>query len=50
MEKLLDVRPLVREINDIEDQMQAAPAGPELQLYMQRYEAIHDKLAEMMAR
>jgi hypothetical protein len=50
MAKVLEVRPLVREINEIEDQMQAAPDGPELQAHLQRYEAIHDQLAEMMAR
>jgi hypothetical protein len=50
MEKLLDVRPLVREIGDIEEQMQNMPDSPELQGLMQRYLALHDQLAGVMAK
>ena len=50
MEKLFDVRPLVREIQQIEEQMQSAPDGPEMQGLMQRYLALYDELADVMAQ
>jgi hypothetical protein len=50
MEKLFDVRPLVREIQLIEEQMQSMPDGPEMQDLMQRYLELYDKLADVMAK
>jgi hypothetical protein len=49
-EKLLDVRPLVREIREIEDQMPGMPEGPALQGLVQRYQALYDELADVMAK
>jgi hypothetical protein len=50
MDKLLDVRPLVREIGDIEDQLNGLPDGPEMRTLLEKYLALHDKLADAMAK
>lgn len=50
MEKMLEVRPLAREIRQIEDQLQSMPNGPEMQDLMQRYLALYDKLAAVVAK
>jgi hypothetical protein len=49
MEKVLDVRPLVREIDQMSAQMEGLPPGPERQRLLERYLALHDKLAEVVA-
>jgi hypothetical protein len=50
MEKVLDVRPLVREIDRIGAQMERLPPGPERQRLMEQYLGLHDKLAEVIAK
>jgi len=50
MDKLLDVRPLVREISQIEDQMRDLPEGPEMRTLLGKYLELHDQLAETMAK
>lgn len=50
LEKMLEVRNLVRDLADLETQMQNAPDSPELQTLKQRYLALHDELAAKMAK
>lgn len=50
MEKLLDVRPLVREIEQVEAEMSDMPEGPELQARKKQYLALYDQLAAVMAK
>lgn len=50
MDKLLQVRPLVREIEDLEEQLQGLADGPELEKLTQRYLGLYDRLAAAMAR
>src|SRR5262249_32269742 len=50
IEKVLDIRPLIREIEQIEDQLPDLPPGPERDAARVRYETLHDALAEVMAR
>jgi hypothetical protein len=50
MEKLLDVRPLVREIGEVEEKMRGLPAGAEMTSLLEQYLALQDKLADVMAK
>jgi len=50
MEKMLDVRPLVREIQHIKEQLQDLPDGPEMRSLKERYHELYDQLAEVMAK
>ena len=50
MDKVLGVRPMVREIEQIEQQLQALPAGPDRSSLLQRYFRLHDVLADEMAK
>jgi hypothetical protein len=50
MEKALDVRPLVREIQQIEDQLHGMPDNPDKSRLLERYLKLHDKLADMLAK
>jgi hypothetical protein len=50
MDKLLDVRPLVREIAQVEDQLRELPNGPEMDELLEHYLALHDKLADVMTK
>src|SRR5262245_35406851 len=50
MDKLLRVWPLVREIQKVEDQLQGLPDGPDRVSLQQQYLALHDQLADAMAR
>jgi hypothetical protein len=50
VDKLLDVRPLVRELDEIEEQMRDLPDGPEMDELLEQYLALHDKLADVMAK
>jgi hypothetical protein len=50
MKKILEVRPLVRKIRQIEDQSQRVPDGPEMQVLVQRYEALCDQLADVVSK
>jgi hypothetical protein len=49
VEKMLGVRPLVREIETLGNQLDELPAGPERQLVLERYLGLHDRLAEVVA-
>jgi hypothetical protein len=49
VEKVLDVRPLVRAIEQTEDQLHGLPPGPERQRLLEQYLGLYDKLAEVMA-
>ncbi len=50
VDKLLDVRPLVREIAHMEDQLRELPDGPEMTECLTQYLALYDKLADVMAK
>jgi hypothetical protein len=50
MEKVLEVRPLVREIQRIEEQLHGLPDGPERRILLTQYAHVHDKLADLVAR
>jgi hypothetical protein len=50
LDKLFDVRPLVREIEEIETQLAGLPEGPEMQSVLEQYLLAYDKLAEAMAK
>jgi hypothetical protein len=49
VEKVLDVRPLVRDIDHLGSRLDELPAGPERQLVLERYLGLHDRLAEVVA-
>ena len=49
MEKTLEVRPLVRAIEQASTQLDGLPPGPERQRLLDQYLGLHDKLAEVMA-
>jgi hypothetical protein len=49
MEKVLEVRPLVREIDQIGAQMEGLPPGPERRRLMEQYLGLHDRLAAVVA-
>jgi hypothetical protein len=49
MEKVLGMRPLVREIEYLSSQLDELPAGPERQQVLERYLGLHDKLADAVA-
>jgi len=50
MEKMLDVRPLVRDIQQAMEQLQGLPDGPERRILQQRYLTLNDQLADVMAK
>ncbi|HZZ82736.1 MAG TPA: hypothetical protein VFE62_29830 [Gemmataceae bacterium] len=50
MEKVFQVRPLVRDIREVEEQMGNAKNRVELQGLMNQYMALHDQLADIMAK
>jgi hypothetical protein len=53
MEKMLDVRPLIREIQETEDRLKALPegaSGSEKRRLQDRYLKLYDRLAEEMAK
>jgi hypothetical protein len=50
VEKTLDVRPLVRRILRLEEQLEKMPDGPDMQTVLDEYLKAHDELAEVMAR
>jgi hypothetical protein len=50
VEKTLDVRPLVRKILRIEEQLKDLPDGPDTQALLDEYLKAYDELAEVMAR
>jgi hypothetical protein len=53
MEKMLDVRPLIREIQETEDRLKQLPDGSpgrEKQRLQEHYLKLYDRLAEEMAK
>ncbi|HEV8000724.1 MAG TPA: hypothetical protein VGP63_12645, partial [Planctomycetaceae bacterium] len=50
VEKTLDVRPLVRKILKLEEQMEEMPDGPDKRLLLDEYLKAYDELAEVMSR
>jgi hypothetical protein len=50
MEKTLEVRPLVREIEEIEQQLVGLQDGPEKRSVLNRYFKLYDQLADLMAK
>jgi hypothetical protein len=49
LEKMLDVRPLVRAIEQMSAQLDGLPPGPERQRLLEQYLGLQDKLAEVIA-
>jgi hypothetical protein len=49
MEKVLEVRPLIRAIEQMGAQLVDLPPGPERQSLLEQYLGLHDKLAELIA-
>lgn len=50
VEKTLEVRPLVREIEEMESRLLELPSGEEKEALLQKYFSHYDKLAEVMAK
>jgi hypothetical protein len=50
MEKTLDVRPLVRKIEQLEEQLSGMPDGPEMRALLEQYLELHDELADVMSK
>ena len=50
MEKTLEVRPLVREIEDIEHRLDGLQDDPEKRRLLERYLKLYDELADVMAK
>jgi hypothetical protein len=49
VEKVLDMRPLIRAIEQTEAQLDGLPPGPERQRLLEQYLELYDRLAEVMA-
>jgi hypothetical protein len=50
VDKLLAVRPLIREIVETEDRLELLPEGQEKQGVVELYHNLHDKLADEMSK
>jgi hypothetical protein len=50
MDKMLDVRPLVRQIQQVEEKFQELPDGPQKRSLLEQYLKLHDKLADVVAK
>jgi hypothetical protein len=50
MEKMLGVRPLVRQMEETEDLLKDLPDGPEKRRLLGHYLQLHDRLAEELAK
>ena len=50
MDKTLEVRPLIRKIEQLEDQLKTLPDGPALRALKEQYLQLHDELAAVMAK
>ena len=50
MQKTLEVRQRVREIEEIEDRLEGLPDGPAKQNLRERYLQVYDQLADEMAK
>jgi hypothetical protein len=49
VDKMLDVRPLVRAIEQMSTQLDGLPTGPERQRLWEQYLRLHDQLAAVIA-
>jgi len=49
VERVLGVRPLIREIERVGTELDVLPAGPDRQRLFERYLGLHDQLAAAMA-
>lgn len=49
VEKVLGVRPLIREIERMSAELEGFPPGPDRQRLLEQYLGLHDKLAAAMA-
>jgi hypothetical protein len=50
MEKTLEVRPLVRAIEEIEERLHRSPDNAEKRALLERYLKLYDELADVMAK
>jgi hypothetical protein len=50
MDRVLNVRPLVRAIRQTEEQLHGLPNGSERQILLDKYFKLHDQLADVMAK
>ena len=50
VEKVLEVRPMIREIERIEKRLASLPEGAERRTLTEKYLALHDQLAGIMAK
>jgi hypothetical protein len=50
VEKTLEVRPLVRQILRIEEQLDTMPDGPDRRTLLEHFLKMHDELAEVMSK
>jgi hypothetical protein len=50
VEKMLSVRPLLRELLATQDQLGSLPEGQEKQGLVELYHNLHDKLADVMSK
>jgi hypothetical protein len=50
MEKVLEVRPLVREIQQLEARLHGLPDGPQRRSLLEHYLELYDKLADVVAK
>jgi len=50
VDKTLEVRPLVRKILRLEEQLETMPDGPDMQAVLDEYLKAYDELAEVMAK
>lgn len=49
-DKMLEMRPLIREIREHEERLQKLADGPEKSKVMEQYLKLHDKLADVAAK
>ncbi len=50
MDKILEMRPLVREVQRIEERLHELPDGPEKRILWSQYVELHDRLADLVAK
>jgi hypothetical protein len=50
MDKMLEVRPLVRRIEQVQERFQGLPDGPERRSLLEQYLELQDELAEVVAK
>lgn len=50
VEKMLEVRPLVRDVQQVEERLHEVPDGPEKRILQSQYVYLQEKLAETVAK